>query len=159
MDNNVKTVYKIFLFSLLRIDRITDYLNEMLEKGYRLKAIRLGFVFIFEQSNVKDGYRYTILTKHWTRGSGYFKEKWNDEIFLEKRNPRFFRNNGEQCDYLYYFLNTWSSIYLTRVITDEDIVALREYRKTYFKYLVIYEICALLFILFLLALFCYSFFD
>lgn len=126
MDNNAKTVYKILLFSLLQIDRITDYLNEMLEKGYKLKKIILGFIFVFEQSKVKDGYRYTILTENWNRGS-YSKQKWNDVFFLEKRNPRFFRNNGEHCDYLYYFLNTWSSIYLTRVITDEDIVALREY--------------------------------
>lgn len=114
------------MFSLLRLDRITDYLNEMRKKGYKLIKIKHWCVFVFQYSKIKDDFKYTILTEHYCFSS-YFKQKWNDIEFLEKRNSRFHKGNGEQCDYL--AADVWCHIYLTRLITDEDISALNEYRK------------------------------
>lgn len=127
MKKNHEFVYKFFLFSLLRIDYMTEYLEKMRSKGYKLVEIRQWCIFVFKKSEIRDDLRYVILTEHFRNDLKYSKRNWDDAEFLEKRNPRFHYTNGEQCSY--YVNGVWCHVYLTRCLTDEDVSTLREYRK------------------------------
>ena len=86
-------------------------------------------IFVFKKQEIREDLKYVILTEHYRYNLEYKKRKWDDVAFLERRNPQFHEGNGEQCDYL--AVDVWYHVYLTRFLTDEDLSALREYRKRY----------------------------
>lgn len=129
MNNNSKTVIKIFAFALFRINSLTDYLNEMRVKGYKLIKIRLGCILFFEPTKVRDDLKYVILSEEFHYNLDFEKQKFDDVSFMEKINARFHKGNGEQFDVvnrgvLYH-------IYLTAFFTSEDLEALKKHRKKY----------------------------
>lgn len=141
-------IYKVFVLSLLRLDYITEYLEKMRHKGYKLFEIRYSCIFVFKKQEIREDLKYVILTEYYRYNLEYRKRKWDDITFLEKRNSQFHDGNGEQCDYL--AVDVWCHVYLTRFLTDEDLSALHEYRKRYMIRGQIHVIIFLLSVLFLL---------
>ena len=129
MNTEKQIIIKFFPKATLRLNSFTDYLNMMYRQGYKLIDLKLDCFLYFEKEKKRtnDEYRYIILTEHYNRSGK--KGKWNDIEYLEKRNPRFHNGNGELFFIIYGDVNVRYYIYLTRIVSNEDCVALNEFRK------------------------------
>ncbi len=125
--NKKETIIKFFPFAWFRIESLTDYINEMYRNGYRIIKIKSGCILYFQQGKVRDDLRYVILTRHFNRKAR--RKKWDDTDFIEKRNASYHHGDGFQFKNIIVTAETAYEVYLTNAVTDDDLTALREYRK------------------------------
>ncbi len=125
--NRKETIIKFFPFAWFRIESLTDYINEMYRNGYRIIKIKFGCILYFQQEKMRDDLRYVILTRYFNHKARH--RKWDDADFIEKRNASYHRGDGFQFKNIIVTAETAYEVYLTNAITDDDLTALREYRK------------------------------
>lgn len=122
-------IYKFFPFVSSRLCSLFKYINRMYENDYKIVDINLDCILVFEKSQKKEGYTYYILTEQYRRDGR--RKKWNDIEFLENRNAKFHKGNGEQLSKVEGALDIFYYIYLTKYISIEEYENLCEYRKKY----------------------------
>ncbi|MGN0548561.1 MAG: hypothetical protein ACI4IM_03075 [Acutalibacteraceae bacterium] len=130
-------IYKFFPLATVRLWSLYKYINRMYENDYKIVDIILDCVLVFERSQKKEGYMYFILTEQYRRDSR--KKKWNDIEFLEKRNPKFHKGNGEQFEKFKGDLDADYYIYLTKHISMDEYKTLCEYRKNFLLKAIVYR--------------------
>lgn len=121
------TKIKFYPFALYRLNAFEDYLTKMYYTGYQLKKLYLGFILVFEPVIPKAHRKCIVLTRYFYINMR--REKWNDADFIKKSNPKFNKGNGFLFDVYSWLPSVKYEIILTGLPKDEDINALREYRK------------------------------
>lgn len=131
MKKNHNTVVKFFPFALLRLESLTAFLNEMYRKGYKVTGIGCGCILCFKRVSVKSGMKYAVLSEYNYRNLR--RKKWDDEAFLVKNAQSFHKGNGKQFEVSSYSAAENYKIYLTAELREDDIEALKNYRKISFS--------------------------
>ena len=131
MDNNHNTVVKFFPFALLRMEALTAFLIEMYRKGYKVTGISCGCILYFKRVNVRNGMMYAVLSEYNYRNLR--RKKWDDEAFLVKNAQDFHKGDGKQFEVSSYSAAENYKIYLTAELCEDDIEALKNYRKISFS--------------------------
>lgn len=157
MKNNKDTVVKFFPFALLRLEALTAFFNEMYRKGYKVTKISCGCILYFKRVSVKSGMRYAVLSEYNYRNLR--RKKWDDEAFLVKNAQAFHKGDGKQFEVSSYSASENYKIYLTAELREDDIDALKNYRKISFSRINFTRILFYVFFAFLAVLTVFAIFS
>lgn len=127
-SKEINTVKKFFPFAFYRPDKLADYLTEMRRQGFMFESMNTFNVLKFRQVKPRNDLRYVVLNYYFPNSGRADKIRDWDILFMKQRFPQFDRE----------FHNWFESsprdafkfvIYCTSVITDEDVEALKQFRK------------------------------
>lgn len=121
-------VKKFFPFAFYRIDALADYLTEMRRKGFMFESMNSFNVLKFRPVKPRDDLRYVVLNYYFPNSGRADKIRDWDILFMKQRFPQFDREFHNQFESsprdVFKFV-----VYCTSVISDEDIEALKQFRK------------------------------
>ena len=122
------TVKKFYPFAFYRADAFADYLTEMRRQGFMFESMNTFNVLKFRLVKPREDLRYVILNYYFPNTGNAAKIRDWDIEFMKQRFPQFDREFHSQFrssskDVFKY------KIYFSSVITDEDIDALKSFRK------------------------------
>lgn len=154
---NKNQIKKFFPFAFYRPDKLAEYLTEMRRQGFMFEDMSMFNVLKFKPVKPRDDLRYVVLNYYFPNTGRADKIRDWDILFMKQRFPQFDREFHKRFVSsprdVYKF-----AIYCTSVISDEDIEALKQFRKKRLKKINAFKISSYLFltvlfiILFVLAL-------
>ncbi len=154
---NKNYIKKFFPFAFYRPDKLAEYLTEMRRQGFMFEDMSTFNVLKFKPVKPRDDLRYVVLNYYFPNTGNAWKIRDWDILFMKQRFPQFDREFHKRFESssrdVFHFV-----IYCTSVISDEDIEALKQFRKKRLKKINAFKISSYLFltvlfiILFVLAL-------
>lgn len=147
---NENYIKKFFPFAFYRPDKLAEYLTEMRRQGFMFEDMSTFNVLKFKPVNPRDDLRYVVLNYYFPNTGNAWKIRDWDILFMKQRFPQFDREfhncfKSSSRD-VYKFV-----IYCTSVISDEDIEALKQFRKKRLKKINAFKISVHLFNIILFA--------
>lgn len=150
-------IRKFFPFAFYRPDKLADYLTEMRRQGFMFESMSMFNVLKFKPVKPRNDLRYVVLNYYFPNTGSAWKIRDWDILFMKQRFPQFDREFHKQFESsprdAFKFI-----IYCSSMISDEDIEALKQFRKkrlikiNIFKISIYLYLAALFIILFILAL-------
>lgn len=117
---------KFFPFASFRIDALADYLTGMRRQGFMFESMSSFNVLKFRPVKPRSDLRYVVLN-HYFSHSGRARD-W-DIGFMKRRFPQFHREFNNQSELSSPGDAVKFTVYCSSVISDEDIEALKMFRK------------------------------
>lgn len=125
---DINTVKKFFPFAFYRPDKLADYLTEMRRQGFMFESMNMFNVLKFRQVKPRIDLRYVVLNYYFPNSGRADKIRDWDILFMKQRFPQFDKEFHKQ------FISSPRDafkfvVYYSSVISDEDIEALKQFRK------------------------------
>lgn len=124
---------KFFPFASFRIDALADYLTEMRRQGFMFESMSSFNVLKFRPVKPRSDLRCVVLNHYFSYSGRREKIRDWDIEFMKQRFPQFHREFNNQSELSSPGDAIKFTVYCSSVISDEDIEALKMFRKKRLK--------------------------
>lgn len=145
---------KFFPFASFRIDALADYLTEMRRQGFMFESMSSFNVLKFRPVKPRNDLKYVVLNHYFSHSGRRGKIRDWDIEFMKQRFPQFHREFNNQFELSSPGDAVKFTVYCSSVISDEDIEALKMFRKKRLRKINVFKTVLYLYIVVLFTVLC-----